>query len=109
MTEGIGGQGPISPELRATYKQEFAHSVDLFKRSLTEYENAHEAHKKDMFKDVMAKALNVMNETAQQALNKSALNQKTQLEQDYQNFLANATPENTQKLNKDIQSLERSL
>ncbi|HSW87115.1 MAG TPA: hypothetical protein VLG49_06420 [Rhabdochlamydiaceae bacterium] len=104
MIEGSGGS--IPPDIKATYKQEFARSVDLFQKSLQEYEKTEEFHKKAKFKDVMDKALQIMNETAKACLSKKAQSEKTQLEKDYQNFIQHDNPETYDKLNEDIDHLK---
>jgi hypothetical protein len=106
--DGAGG-GSIPPDIRATYKQEFSRSVDLFQKSLQEYEKADELHKKAKFKDVMDKALQIMNETAQACLSKKAHAEKNQLEKDYQNFIQHDNSETYGKLNDDIDHLKDSL
>jgi len=103
---GIEGQGNITPEMRATYQQQFSRSVDLFQKSLAEYEKADEQHKKDKFKDVMDKSLNIMNQTAKAAMSSSAQKQEKKLESDYQNLMANHSSENLAKVQKDIENLK---
>jgi hypothetical protein len=103
----VQGSGAVPPEWRAQYKQDFSRSVDLFQRSLEEYEKADEVHKKAKFKEVMDKALQVMNETAKGALSTEAEKQKEQLEKDYQHFIAQNTPENYQKVTEDVADLKK--
>lgn len=109
MTGKIEGGGAITPELKAIYKKEFLHGVDLFKRSLIEYEKTDDENKKIKFKDVMDKALQVMNETAKLCLGKKALQQEKLFEKDYQNFITNGSSESLEKLNQDINKLEQTL
>ena len=98
----------IPPELRATYKQEFARGAKLFQESLTAYEttSGDEAEKKAKFKDVMDQALKIMNESARGFLSARGQKQEAKLESDYQSFLHNDTPDNYRKLNNDLKNLK---
>ncbi len=108
MTDKIEGGG-IPPDLRATYKQDFARGFDLFQKSLTEYKNADEINKKAKFKDVMDKTLQVMNEVARAALSDKGQLQEKELEKDYQNLIANESEQNYNKLKEDINNLKNGL
>src|SRR5581483_3391078 len=98
----------ISPELQATYRNEFARGIKLFEESLTAYENTppDEVIKKAKFKDVMDKALKIMNESARGFLSESGKSEESKLEKDYQAFLANDNKDSYNKLNKDIRHLK---
>jgi Skp family chaperone for outer membrane proteins len=105
---GIEGQPPrLSPELKATYTDEFKRGVDLFRRSLNEYQSTDAGPKKDKFKEVMDEALEVINDTAKAIL--SSHSQKTaQLQKDYQDLIA-GSPNAYQALSKDIENLKKSV
>ena len=105
MTDPISN---IPPELRATYKQEFARGVNLFQESLTAYETTSDdqAEKKAKFKDVMDQALKIMNESARGFLSSRGQKEEAKLENDYHSFLNNDTPANYRKLNDDIRNLK---
>jgi len=104
-----GGANSIPPDLRTIYKHDFERSVDLFQSSLQEYEKAKEFNKKKKFKDVMDKALQIMNETASACLSKKSITEKDQLQKDYQNFLQHDTPNTLKRLNDDLDQLKKSL
>ncbi len=102
----------VSPDLKATYKNEFARGVKLFQDSLSEYEKADEVHKKAKFKDVMDKALNIMNQSARGFLTTESERQKgqevkNQILTDYQSYLANDNGDTYKKLQSDINNLKR--
>lgn len=107
MTDPISGKS-IPRDLQATYRNEFARGVKLFEESLTEYQKTSddEAAKKAKFKDVMDKALKIMNESARGFLNESGKKEEAKLEKDYQSFLAQGNSENYNKLNSDIRHLK---
>lgn len=96
----------ISPKLQETYRNEFARGVKLFQDSLVEYEKSQNEPQKEKFKDVMNKALNIMNESARGFLSTRGKEDQKTLETDYQNFLSKDTPENYQKLNADIENIK---
>lgn len=105
MTDPISN---IPPELRATYKQEFARGVKLFEESLTAYQTTSDdqAEKKAKFKDVMDQALKIINESARGCLTARGQKEEVKLEKDYQSFLNNDTPANYRKLNNDLGHLK---
>ena len=104
----IDGMGPISPQDKAQYKIEFERGADLFRKSFAEYQNA-EGPKKDLFKDVMDKALQVMNETAKYCLSKKKQDLEMKLENDYQNYMSSGSPESSAKVQQDIDRLQKGL
>ncbi len=107
MSNPISGNTPEDP--RAVYKQDFAKSVDLFKKSLDGYESSQIPKQKEMYKDVMNRTLEIMNETAKLCLSKNAQVQEKNLASHYQDFLSKETPEAVQKLNTDIDQLKEKL
>ncbi len=107
MTDPISGSSPEDP--RAVYKQDFAKSVDLFQKSLDGYQSSQIPKQKEMYKDVMDRTLQIMNETAKLCLSKNAQVQEKTLANDYQDFLSNDTPAAVQKLNSDIDELKGKL
>lgn len=104
-----GGGEYIPPQLKQTYKKEFTQGVNLFQQSLTEYQKTDSGPKKDQFKEVMDMAMQVMSETAKLCLGKQAQNKESTVEKDYQGYIANASPENLQKLQTDLEKLKKSI
>jgi hypothetical protein len=102
----VEGSGSITPQQRAQYKQEFAQGADLFGKSFQEYLSADNDNKKVLLKDVMDRTLQVMNETAKYVLSQKKLEQEQKLAQDYQKFIADASPENAKTLQSDIDKLK---
>jgi hypothetical protein len=105
----IEGEGSISPETMAIYKQEFQRGMNLFEQSLHEYQNTEAGPKKDKFKEVMELTMQVMNETAKLALSKSAQKTEGVLEQDYQSYISDSSEDNLNKLQGDIDKLHKLL
>src|SRR5437016_5065591 len=86
MAEISGEMPPINPADRKVYEQEYKQGVNLFQRALNEYEKAGEMNKKQAFKEVMDRAMQVMNDAAQ-ALHRADLEkQNAQINQDYQAY-----------------------
>lgn len=104
----VEGSGSITPHQKEIYKQEFVRGIHLFKQSLAEYQNS-DGNKKVLFKEVMDKAMKVMNETARAALSKSAQEQEAQVEQDYQNFISNESPQTKKQLEDDLDRLQKKV
>lgn len=98
----------IPSDVKAAYKVEFERGVKLFQDSLAEYEKAGDfAKKKEMLKDVMDKALDVINEAARGFLSKTeAKEQKEKLLSDYAAFLKYGDTDTYAKLNQDVERLK---
>ncbi len=110
MSEISGAGGSIGPKERKMYEQEYKHSADLFKRALDQYNKADNPYQKNEFKQVMEKAMQVMNETAQELMRKELLKQNEQIAQDYATFQKFPEDGDTQgKLSKDLDRAKRSL
>jgi hypothetical protein len=109
MTEiqGNGGPGPLSPRDKKMYEQEFKHAADLFQRSLNEYAASDNPYQKEEFKEVMNKAMRVLNETAQELTRKELLKQNQAIEQDWANYQQDGTITSKDKLNSDLEKAKR--
>ena len=99
----------ISPQSRDEYKAECERAISLFQQSLDGYQGSQEPHQKGVYKEVMDKALVIMSETIQSALGKEALKKQQKLEQDYENYIANANPSTLSAVNQDIASLQKTV
>ncbi len=108
MVDGIQGGGEISPQDKVLYRQEFDRAVNLFQQSLTAYEQSQIQAQKEEFKDVMNKALQVIHQTIRQAVDQRVEGREKELDQDYQKFLAQDTPENARQLNNDLNDLKKA-
>src|SRR6185503_4704072 len=77
--------GPITPTPREQkmYEQEYKHGADLFQRALEEHAKSTNIYQQKEFKEVMDKALNVLNETAKELKQKQLENQNQQIVKDY--------------------------
>ncbi len=107
MTDPVSGQ-PLPHSLQETYRNEFAKGVKLFEESLNAYETTSndEAAKKAKFKDVMDKALTIMNQSARGFLNQSGQMEEAKLEKDYQSFIASDNPAAQKQLHEDIRHIK---
>jgi hypothetical protein len=106
----VSGVGPLGHNDKKMYEQEYKHSADLFKRALDQYNKAENPYQKNEFKEVMDKALQVMNETANELMRKELLKQNDQIAKDYANFQKFPGDEDTQdKLNSDLDKAKRSI
>lgn len=106
----ISGVGPIGPRERKMYEQEYKHSADLFKRALEQYGKAENPYQQNEFKDVMDKAMQVLNETAQELMRQELQKQNSQIAKDYANFQQSPKdPDTINKLNRDLDKAKKSI
>ena len=99
---------PPSPEDIKRYQNDYQKSLDLFNKSFNNYTQPKlEAHKKEMFKQVMDEALKVMNETACVALKNEKDRQKeSKLNNDYHTFIRDPSNENQGKIRQDLKEMK---
>jgi hypothetical protein len=91
-----------------SYKDEFKHSVDLFERSFQAYQDSKMDNQKLVFKDVMDRASNVMEETAPKCLSASGQKKLQTLQEHYQAFLTNPNSQISQAIQNDINNLKNT-
>jgi hypothetical protein len=106
---GIEGDSPVTPQMREVYKQECSRGVELFRRSLQEYQKSQIPAQKEEYKDVMEKALQIVHETATQCLSKEMQKQELELEKGYNDFIANPSPDNLKKLDTNLQHFQKEI
>lgn len=99
----------IPPDVKQVYKQEFLEGANLFQQSLEQYQNSNIPAQKEAFKDVMQKAMQVMNETARLCLSKEAQKKEANVNVEFQKFQSSDSPQNIMDLSKSINSLKRSV
>jgi predicted nucleic acid-binding protein len=106
--EGPGGAepAPISRHDKMLYEQEYRRGVDLFQRALDEYGKAEEIHKKEAFREVMDRAMQVLNETARELKRADLQNQNQKIEQSYEAFQEN---ENASNLTQNLQKAKKEI
>ncbi len=100
---------PPSPQMREVYKQECVRGVELFQKSLQEYQKSQIPAQKEEYKDVMDKALHIIQETAAQCLGPEMQKEEGTLQQDYDKFIANPSPQNLKTLNNDLEHFKRKI
>lgn len=102
---GDGGIPDVSPKnKKRMYEAEYKHAANLFDRSLEEYAHANNEYKKEAFRKVMNQALQVLKDTAVALKKNEWLKQCDRIEQDYQAFQAEGTPEAETKLHNDLRN-----
>lgn len=106
MSNITGTSGPNPQDIKA-YTQEYKHGVDLFQRALIEYNSADEIHKKDAFREVMDRALQVLNETAQGMKRPDLLNQNQKIAKDFQTYQNTHSTTDEKTLEKDLNHARR--
>lgn len=98
---------PISPRDRVQYEQEYRRGVDLFQRALTEYSKTDEIHKKDAFREVMDRAMQVLNETARELKRSDLMDQNQKIAQSFQLLQENEA--DGAKLTKDLKDAKKTV
>ena len=110
MTENISGSGPVNPHDEKMYKQEYKQSADLFKKALDQYEKSDNAFQKAEFKDVMDKAMNILNESAKGMIRKDLEEKNKKIARDYETFQKYPGDHHAvQQLQKDLDEAEKSM
>lgn len=102
--------GPLGPREKKMYEQEYKHSADLFKRALDQYNKSENPYQKAEFKDVMDKAMQVLNETAHGLMRKELDDQNKKIAKDYANFQKYpGDPDTVDKLNSDLDKAKKTV
>lgn len=104
-----GDQYHISPDLKQVYKQDFLEGTNLFEQSFQQYQQSQIPAQQEAFKDVMKKAMTVMNETAKLCLNKEAQKSEEKVNQNFEKFEENPNPQTMEDLNNSIKDLKKDL
>lgn len=108
--QDTSGVGPLGPRERKMYEQEYRHSADLFKRALEQYSKSENTYQQGEFKEVMDKAMQVLNETARELVRKELLKQNDQIAKDYATFQQFPNdPDTLEKLNHDLDKAKKSI
>ena len=108
MTD-IDAGAPLTPHVRDTYRKQCERGVALFQKTLEEYQQSELPAQKEKYKDVMGKAMLVIQETAAKFLSQELQKQQQGIEKDYEKFIANSSPENLNKLQKDLQNFQKKI
>lgn len=109
QVSGNQGMGPLSPQDKRAYEAEYKQGIDLFKRAVEDYSHSKNMFQKAEFKEVMEKAMQVLNETAAELQKKELLKQNETLSKDLAAFEEQDDAVNTAQLMKDLNKAKRSL
>lgn len=91
---------------KVLYKQELQKGVKLFEAGFKGLQKSKLDAQKDEYEKSMGESLEVIQDTANALMNQHLLKMKDQLVKDYQNYLANPSDGNRDKIQKDINSLQ---
>ncbi len=104
----VSGPGPLNPRDKKMYEQEYKQSADLFKRALDQYSKSDNPYQKAEFQDVMSRALDVLNETANELMRKELQSQSNKISQDYATFQQFPDdPDAKEKLTQDLDKAKK--
>jgi hypothetical protein len=106
---GPDGAMPLKPEDKKAYEAEYRQGLDLFKRAMTEYGNADEIHKKEAFKEVMERALQVLNETARELKRPDLMTQNQQIAHDLETYENAGDKDSKSQLAQDIKQAKKTI
>lgn len=105
----IQGSSPVDPQSIAKYEEQYRHGVDLFQRALEEYTGAEEVHKKEAFRNVMDKALQVLNDTARGMKRQDLLEKNNRIKEDFLALQKSPQSATKSQLENDLKTAERTL
>jgi hypothetical protein len=103
------GLPPITPHDKQLYEAEYRRGVELFQRALDEYTKADEIHKKDAFREVMDRALQVLNETARELKRSDLMDQNKKISNDFQTYQDNQIDLAKNQLAQDLNQAKKSI
>jgi hypothetical protein len=108
----IQGQdgGGVNPSDRKLYELQYAQGAELFQKALEHYTQSDNPYQKEEFRQVMEKAMNILNETAQELKARSLAEQNKQIAQDYATFSKYPeSPQAIESLNGDLERAKKSI
>lgn len=107
---GDSSIGPLGPRDIKMYEQEYKHGAELFQKALEDYVKSDNPFQKEEFKDVMRKALQVLNDSAQGLARKGLQQQNEKIAKDYAMFQKESDdPERVNQLKTDLDKAKRSV
>lgn len=99
---------PIRPgEERKIFEQEYRHGADLFLRALDAHAKSKNIYQQEEFKEVMNKALLVLNETARELKRKELLAQNQKIGEDYDAYQLNPGALTKEVLKGDLEQAKK--
>jgi hypothetical protein len=101
-----GDSSPISPADRKMYEQEYKRGADLFQKTLDQYTQSTNPFQKEEYKDVMNKAMDVLNQAAAALKKQDLLKQNQKIAQDFATFQKS---EDSDKLKTDLDKAKKSI
>ena len=103
------GLGPLTPQVKKEYEEEYKHGADLFLRALNEYSKSDNMFQREEFKGVMEKAMQVLNDTARGLHRQELETQNKKIENDYATFQDQESPEAKAKLTQDLTKAKKTV
>ncbi|MBI5273688.1 MAG: hypothetical protein HY860_01375 [Chlamydiales bacterium] len=100
----ISGPNPNQP----TYKEEFKQSVKLFQDSFNNMQSSTFDAQKAQYVKTMKESLDVMQDSASGMINQHLCDLKATLSSDLNQYLANPTDSNKQRIQKDLDSMKNA-
>ena len=105
MTKVGEGKTPEEPSV-ASYRAALNQNVAKFQNALDSYQESTDATEKLRLKEIMNQQLGLIKSSIQEIKQAGIYNQDVKVENDYKNFIANPSAENTAALEHDLQTLK---
>lgn len=100
--------GPMSPRTRKLYEEEYKQGTNLFEKALNQSCRSSYPAQQQQFKEVMEKAMEVLNQTAGQLKRKDLLKQNQKIEEDFQAYRKDPSQKHVQALKHDLEQAKKS-
>jgi hypothetical protein len=99
---------PLSPQDKKLYMQEYKHAADLFERALKEAQKSDNPYQKEAFKQVMDKAMHVLEETAGELAKGKLLDHNKKIAEDFAAY-RNDPEKSFDQLVRDLEKAKKSI
>jgi hypothetical protein len=101
--------GPVTPNEKKQYEEEYQQSVQLFQNALNQNAEAQNPYQQQQYQDVMEQAMHILNQAARGLKRSDLLAQNRRIADDYQAYLNNPSQEAQQKLIQDLNTAQKSI
>ncbi|OGN65458.1 MAG: hypothetical protein A3E80_05910 [Chlamydiae bacterium RIFCSPHIGHO2_12_FULL_49_9] len=98
----------LNPEDKKLYMQEYKHAADLFERAAKEAQKSDNPYQKEAFKQVMDRAMHVLEETAGELAKPNLLKHNQKIAEDFEAYKKDA-PQSFDQLVRDLEKAKKSV
>ena len=105
----IHNTGTISPREKQMYEKEYQHGAALFEKALEQTCKSNYQPQKEQFREVMNKAMTVLNQAAKELKNNELIAQNKKIEKDFEAFKKDPTLDRANVLKEDLNTAKGSI